>query len=125
MISQVDMLASFSRMLHVRLPEDYDMDSEDMLNALMGKSNIGRAVLVEQGLKALSIVQNDWKYIEPSNEKPMDELTNIELGNSKQPQLYYLADDSREKYNIAEKHPLKVKELAEALQKIRERYTSK
>jgi hypothetical protein len=101
------------------------MDSEDMLNALMGKSNIGRAVLVEQGLKALSIVQNDWKYIEPSNEKPMDELTNIELGNSKQPQLYYLADDSREKYNIAEKHPLKVKELAEALQKIRERYTSK
>jgi hypothetical protein len=90
------------------------------MDALMGKTNQGRKVLVEQG-GALSVINGDWKYITPSkgpaNTGPL--LTNIETGNSLKPQLYHLKDDIGEKNNLAEKYPEKVKEMASLLEKIK------
>lgn len=94
-------------------------DSENLLNALLGKSTIGRKVLVEQGLESIAILNGDWKYIEPNNGKKMNTLTNTELGNSPLPQLYNLKNDIGEKNNLAEKHPEKVKELAALLLSIK------
>jgi arylsulfatase A-like enzyme len=120
MISQIDLLASFSSMLKIKIPAGDAPDSEDMLNALLGKSTIGRNVLVEQGLSSLAIVKENWKYIEPNNGPVMNALTNTELGNNSKGQLYDLSNDIGEKNNLEEKYPQKVNELSGLLQKIKD-----
>lgn len=111
MICQIDLIASFADLLNKKIPAGDAPDSKNMMNVLLGKSNKGRTMLVEQGLQSLALVKDDWKYIEPSNAPRMDTLTNIELGNSKLPQLYNLKNDIGEKNNLAEKYPEKVKEM--------------
>lgn len=118
MISQIDLLASFSNMLNV--PVKDLKDSENMSDALLGKTNIGRDYLVEQGFTDnLAIIHGNWKYIEPRKEPKMNKLVNIELGNDLEPQLYDLSTDIGEKNNLAKKYPKKVKELHEKLSSIR------
>lgn len=119
MISQIDLLASFAQLLHKKLPAGDGPDTENMLDALLGKSKKGRNILVEQGLPSLAIVKDDWKYIAPDNGKAMDTLTNIELGNNPLPQLYNLRNDIGEKNNLAEKYPEKVKEMEALLLSVR------
>lgn len=119
LISQIDLLASFSKMLNIA-PEDFPMDSENTIDVLLGKSNKGREYLVEQGFTDnLAIIQGDWKYIEPKEGPKMNELVNIELGYDKQPQLYNLSTDIGETNNLAKKYPKKVKELKAKLEEIK------
>ena len=125
LISQVDFMASFSKLLNVEIEGNTAVDSEDLLNTLLGKTDQGRTVLVEQGIVSLGIVKGNWKYIEPNKGPALNKLTNIELGNSLQPQLYDLQNDIGEKNNLADKYPEVVKELSENLQKIKARTIKK
>lgn len=118
LISQVDLLASFAKLLNRKLEKAEAPDSHDMLNVLTGKSRSGRDVLIQQG-GALSLVKGDWKYIQPSKGPALFALTGIESGNSPEPQLYNLAKDPGEKINLADEHPEKVQELAALLEKIK------
>ncbi|MBD0831644.1 sulfatase family protein [Aestuariibaculum sediminum] len=119
MISQVDLLGSFSKMLNIESGWE-KMDSEDVLEALLGKSQKGRTYLVEQGLRDnLAIIKDHWKFIEPHGGPAIERLTNIELGNLNKPQLYNLSTDIGELYNLADKYPEKVKELSIQLEQIR------
>jgi len=102
MVSQVDLLASFASLLKRPLTASEAPDSYNMLNAFLGKSAKGRDWLVEQNIdNALSIVKDNWKYIEPNNGAAVNTLTATELGNSPAPQLYNLANDIGEKHNQA------------------------
>jgi arylsulfatase A-like enzyme len=96
------------------------MDSENILDAFLGKSSKGRSVLVEQG-GALSIVKDGWKYITPNNgpTNTGPKLTNVETGNLPTPQLYNLKEDIGEKNNLADKYPEKVKEMETLLEKFK------
>jgi arylsulfatase A-like enzyme len=120
LICQMDFMASFSKLLNTPIPSADAFDSENVLDALMGKSNQGRTVLVEQG-GALAVINGDWKYITPSkgpaNTSPL--LTNIETGNFPTPQLYHLKEDIGEKNNLASKYPEKVREMETLLEKIK------
>lgn len=116
MVCQIDLMASFAEMLRQTIAPKEASDSENVLKALLGKSNIGRSVLVKQG-GALSITKNDWKYIEPNNGQAVNTLTNIQLGNLPKPQLYNLKTDIGEQNNLADKHPQIVEELASYLKK--------
>tara|TARA_R110001592_G_scaffold361272_1_gene671572 strand:- start:32069 stop:33553 length:1485 start_codon:yes stop_codon:yes gene_type:complete len=119
MISQVDLLASFSKLLQVNY-DTTDLDSEDTLEALMGKSNKGREYLVKQGLTDnLAIIHQNWKYIQPAKGAAIEKHTKIELGKSLEPQLYNLNTDIGETNNLAKKHPQKVKELQNKLNQIK------
>nr|WP_183574909.1 arylsulfatase [Mucilaginibacter sp. X5P1] len=118
LVSQMDLLASFSGFLKQPIPAGNASDSEDLMNALLGKSNQGRSVYIEQG-GALAIVKDGWKYITPNNGSPYDKLVNIETGNSPEPQLYNLNEDIGEKHNLAVQYPAKVKELADLLNSIK------
>lgn len=120
LLSQVDLLPSFSKMLNVKLEKDQLIDGEDILQAMFGETNKGRTVLVEQGINSLAIRKKNWKYIEPSNGPTVNILTNIEMGNNQQPQLYDLNKDIGEKENLASRHPEITKELAKLLQQIKE-----
>lgn len=118
LICQIDLLASFSSLLHQAIPAGDAMDSENIIDALTGKSNKGRLVLVEQG-GALSIIKGNWKYIEPTNGQSFYELASIESGNLKAPQLYNLNEDIGERNNLAETYPDIVKEMSLLLEAIK------
>jgi hypothetical protein len=113
MVCQMDFIASFSKLLDVKITPNEQLDSENTLNAFLGTSKSGRKILVEQSIKNFAIIQNEWKFIPPnngpSNTGPL--LTNIETGNSILPQLYHLKKDPGESTNLATEFPNKVKEL--------------
>ena len=123
MVSQIDLLASFSKLLNQPILKGDAPDSENTLDAFLGKSDKGREVLIEQGGNvlgkggALAIVKDNWKFIPSNDGSPYEKLVDIETGNSTEPQLYNLNDDLGEKYNLAKKHPKKVKELSDLLKK--------
>lgn len=121
MLSQVDFMASFSKMLNINSEADVATDSEDVFDAMLGKKDRGRTVLIEHGMESLAIVKERWKYIEPNRGPALNILTNIALGNNAQSQLYDLDKDIREENNLANLHPEVVNELAGILQKIKER----
>ncbi len=118
LVSQVDFLASFAALTGYKLPREAAPDSLDTLEALLGQSEQGRVELVEQA-RALSLRQWQWKYIEPNDGPKINRNTDTELGNHPEPQLYHLAVDIGERRNLAAEHPDKVKEMAEALERIR------
>ena len=118
LISQMDFLASFARLLNQQIPKGQAYDSENMLSAFLGKSKKGRSTHVQQG-GAISITKDGWKYIEPSAGPALSRLVNIETGNSAEPQLYNLNTDISEKNNLAKQYPNRVKELAKLLEQIR------
>jgi len=113
LISQVDLLATFAQMLNKPVSEDVK-DSTPLLSTVQGKEKIGKKTNIQHS-RTLAIVKDNWKYIEPSNAPTYNALTNIELGNSIEPQLYNLANDIGEKINLASQHPEKLKELQKLL----------
>ncbi len=118
LVCQIDFMASFAKLLHYPLTAQEANDSEDVLDAFLGKSKIGREALIEQG-GTLSILKGNWKYIEPHVGPAVYELTNIESGNLSEPQLYDLNNDIGEQNNLATRRPELAKELADLLQRIR------
>ncbi|MEI7984867.1 MAG: arylsulfatase [Armatimonadota bacterium] len=115
-VSQIDFLSTFASFLDQPLKPDEGVDSLSLLDALFGKSNIGRTTFIEYA-GTLAIREGNWKYIAPSTKSAYDASTRIELGNSKEPQLYDLAKDPGEKVNLASKNPDIVKRLSQLLTK--------
>ena len=114
MISQVDMVATIGALTQQSVPAGQAIDSENMLEAFMGKSLKGREILIENS-SILAIIEGDWKYIQPKAGPAIFALTNIESGFLSEPQLYNLKNDIGEKENLAKKFPERVKKLAELL----------
>ena len=51
-------------------------DSRDQLNNFLGTDTIGCDYVVQQNLNnTLSIIQNNWKYIEPSDKPALEHWT--------------------------------------------------
>lgn len=119
LVSQIDLLASFSVMLHKPIKLTDTLDSENILPAIVGKSTTGRSVLIEHA-GSYAIVKDQWKYIEPSNGISFAPLTATETGNAPIEQLYNLKEDMGEHKNIAEQYPQKVKALKAQLKIIKE-----
>lgn len=118
LVSQIDFMASFSRLLNIELPPGEAPDSEQLLEAFLGKSGKGRTVLVKQGLEPTVLLRGDWKYICPSDKQAYNRLTNIDLGNRKFPQLFFLKTDPGEQQNLADTHPELVREMDALLQEM-------
>jgi len=118
LVSQIDLLASLAALTGQTLAPGAAPDSHDSLKALLGGSQVGRAFVVEQAA-ALSLIVGDWKYIEPRDGPAVERGTNIELGNSPEPQLYDRGADPGERRNLAAQFPDRVKELAARLAAIR------
>jgi len=118
LISQVDLLASIATLTGQPLTPGDGPDSRDTLPALLGASAVGRTDLVKQG-SGTSVRQGSWKYIEPNTRPAMNPQTSTELGNAPDPQLYDLSADPGERTNLASRHPEKVAELQELLDRVR------
>ena len=131
LVSQVDLLASFSALVGstsargdntratVDKQEGGPRDSENVLPALLGTSKTGRTRAGRAGGDAAGAQAGAWKYIPPSQGPRIQQNTNTETGNDPEPQLYDLAKDPGERTNLAAAHPEKVRELAALLEGIR------
>jgi arylsulfatase A-like enzyme len=121
LISQVDLYASLAALTKQSILTGDAPDSENFIKTILYKSGKSRAWVIEQSVTStLSLITQDWKYIEPSGGARMIKETNIELGNDSHPQLYNLKEDLGERNNRAVEFPQRVKQMDEQLRKIRQ-----
>ena len=99
LVSHIDLFASFANLIGVKIPKGAAVDSRNQIKALLGKDKKGRDYVIESA-RSLSITDGEWKYITPNNANPYNKLTQTELGNSKEEQLYNLKIDVGEKENM-------------------------
>ena len=109
LVTQVDFLASFARLLKCDLPAGAAPDSRDTLDAFLGKDPKGSDVILEQADR-LAIRRGPWKYIEGAAR---------EKNGDRGPALYNIADDISEQNNLIAAHPDTASELAGLLEKHR------
>ena len=119
LLSQVDFYASLAELTEQTLQPGDAPDSQNLLPVLLGQSDEGRELMVEES-QILSLRKGDWKYI-PATEVTADwmERKGIEGGLQNTPQLYDLSNDPGEQNNLADEYPEKVEEMDTDLQKIR------
>ena len=116
LLSQVDLLASIAKLVNVKVDPTMAPDSEDHLDAWLGKTNKGREYMLEEGF-SFALRMGDWKYIEPMSGKPKSWLKNkgVRTGLINEPQLYHLAEDTSEIKNLSLQYPGKLETMRKKL----------
>ncbi len=110
LVSQMDLLASIAEL--VGQPLQGESDSENILPALLGKSDVGRKSLVLEANGKLAIRAGEWVMIPPYG-GPERNLTGNELGNMPEFGLYNLKEDIGQKKNVSSQYPEKLEEIKE------------
>lgn len=102
LVCQIDILASLAKMLGTEVK---NTDSQNLLSVFMGESIKGRDNLVIEANTKTAFRQGDWLLIPPYAGDAILQEVNIELGNSKEYQLYNLKDDIGQQTNLAKSKP--------------------
>ncbi|MEN9535373.1 MAG: hypothetical protein RIR37_646 [Verrucomicrobiota bacterium] len=111
LVSQVDFTASFAALTGQKIPAGDARDSENVLPALLGESQMGRTKLVvHDGFRVLGLRDGKWKYIQP--------VKNARDGESTKGELYNLESDLAEKNNLIASNPEMAQTLSEELQRV-------
>ncbi len=118
LISQVDLLASLAALAGARIPADQAVDSQNLLEVMLGKSDQGREHLVQQGIGMKSIRVGDWKYVPPGQIRNRGGIGVNNFDRINEPgALFFLPEDPAEENNVAHRYPAKVAELKSLLAK--------
>lgn len=117
LVCQMDILASLERLLGAT--ETDGLDSENMLDVFLGKSNKGREGLIIEATSRTALRQGDWLMIPAYNGEKVNTAVNIELGNSSVPMLFNLKEDEGQSNNLAQDNPDKLNEMMDAFISIR------
>ncbi|HAX94717.1 MAG TPA: arylsulfatase [Bacteroidales bacterium] len=121
LVSQIDFIASFADLLNQPLQPAEAKDSVNILQALLGREDVGRVELVTEGGTAKTVLRQDnWVYIPPYNGPSITK--NIELGNASYPQLYDLNTDTQQRRNLADENPSLIAEMEKRLKEIMQMY---
>jgi arylsulfatase A-like enzyme len=118
LLGQVDALATFAALVGQPVDDDTAPDSLPQLDAWLGRDRIGRDHLVLQA-GSLALREGRYKFIEPSERPAFAKLTQTELGNAKEPQLYDLAQSPGETDNLAAREPERAAAMAARLAALR------
>src|SRR5690606_9906996 len=116
LVCQVDLFTSLAALVG---SDTRGEDSEDLLDAFMGRSDQGRDVLVLEAMTKTAFRQGDWVMIPPYKGPAINTQVNIELGNSEGFRLYNLRDDLGQRTNLASSHPEKLREMVIAFEAVR------
>ncbi|MBC8152015.1 MAG: arylsulfatase [Bacteroidetes bacterium] len=120
LVSQIDLLASFAKLIGQAVPSGQAPDSQNQLAAWLGETKMNREHVIEHAVSGtLSLVRGNWKYIEPGQGVKLMKNSNTETGADPQPQLYDLTTDLAEQKNVAANQADKVLELKSLLEEIR------
>jgi arylsulfatase A-like enzyme len=114
LICQVDFPATFAALAGTKFEFNTAPDSQNMLPALLGETQQGRANLIEHA-GGLAVRSGDWKFIPKRPGRARTQFTDTETGNNPDVQLYNLRTDPGETNNLASENPEKVKELVALL----------
>ncbi len=106
LVSQLDFVASFASLLKVTLHADDAADSRNMMNAFLGKTDVGLPYMLEEA-RQLAVRRGEWKYVAPTSKKA--------VGG----ELYNLGDDVGEQKNVLQAFPEIAKEMSELLEALR------
>lgn len=120
-LSQIDLFSTFAAIVGAQLANEEAPDSQNQLNALLGRDKKGREHIIEHAATH-SITVGNWKYIVPNDYAAYSKLTDTEYGNDPKPQLYNLKKDRGERHNLAQQYPKRVAELAAKLDKYLKEY---
>ena len=112
MVNQLDFMASFAKLIDVKLPATEAVDSRNMLSVLLGESDKGHTYMIEESW-GLALRHNDWKYIGPATPKWPRGRALIK------PSLYNLENDPSEQNNVIEEYPEKAEELKTILNRLK------
>jgi len=116
-VCQMDLKASFAQLLDVQSAES---DSENVLNSLLGRSEIGRDDIVLEGSgEKVAFRKGDWVLIPPYKGPALDNDVNIELGNSPDYQLYNIKEDPGQRTNLYSSFKCKADELTAGLSSVK------
>lgn len=115
LVSQIDL---FSSLASLAGSEQRAYDSQDLLEALTGKSDQGRDELVLEAITKTAFRKGDWVMIPPYENPKINSKKDIESGNSSEYSLYNLKDDIGQQTNLAPTHIEKLKEMKTAFLKI-------
>ncbi|MCF8379227.1 MAG: arylsulfatase [Bacteroidales bacterium] len=116
LVCQVDLLSSIASLLGSDVRTS---DSQDLVNVLFGRSTEGRENLVLEATSRTAFRQGDWLMIPPYKGVEINTDVDIELGNSRDYQLFNLKQDVGQQMNLASKEPEKLKQMIEAFVEIR------
>lgn len=116
LVCQIDLLASLAKLVGADIKPS---DSQNQLNAFLGKSKNGRKNLVLEANTKTAYREGDWLLIPPYEGTAVLKEVNIELGNSPEYQLYNLKNDIGEKNNLAKEKPAKLHKMIKAYEAIR------
>ncbi len=115
-VSQIDLLSSLASLVG---SEVRTRDSENYLDAFFGKSKTGRDELILEATTRTALRKGDWVLIPPYKGQALNKSVNIELGNSKDYQLYNLKEDIGQQINLAESNKEKLEEMITIFKNIR------
>lgn len=101
MVCQIDIMPSIAELIGAEVPA---MDGENILPALMGKSQEARTSLVHEAGGKLSYRSGKWGLI-PSYKGEALNQKNIETGANEQITLWDLESDPAQQNNVAEQYP--------------------
>ena len=116
MVCQMDLLSSLAKLIDSDIREN---DSEELLEVFLGESFLGRDELVIEATSRTAFRKGDWAMIPPYNGPAVSKQVNIEIGNSKEYQLYNLKEDAGQQHNLATTNPEKLAELVAAFKAIK------
>ncbi|SDL32398.1 sulfatase family protein [Kriegella aquimaris] len=116
MVSQVDLLTSVAALVG---SDKKGEDSENLLDAFMGKTDTGREEMVLEATSRTAFRKGDWAMIPPYKGAAINKSVNIELGNDSEYQLYNLKEDLGQTKNLAKENPQKLQEMVNAYEAIR------
>ncbi|KAB1155477.1 sulfatase family protein [Flavobacterium luteum] len=116
LVCQVDLMESIAKLVVMDVKKT---DSQDLLNVFLGKSNKGRKNLIIEANTKTAFRQGDWLMIPPYPGDPILAEVNIEVGNSKDFQLYNLKKDIGQKQNLAKSQQKLLSAMVKDFEKIR------
>ena len=108
LVCQMDLMASLAALVGQNVE---GTDSQNILNTFLGKCDKGRESLIIEATSRTALRQGDWVMIPPYNGPAVIETVNIEIGNSKEYQLYNLKEDIGQENNLAQSNPDKLQEM--------------
>lgn len=122
LVCQMDLLSSISNLVGSDIRVE---DSQDLLGAFLGKTNEGRDSLVIEATSRTALRMGDWVLIPPYKGPAIIKQVNIEIGNSKEFQLYNIKEDIGQQNNLATTNKEKLEEMIATYKTIRGNVTNK
>lgn len=110
LVCQMDLFASLGKLVGGNVPDN--IDSQDILDAFLGKSGQGRKNLIQEAEGRLALREGDYSMI-PPYEGPERNYSKNELGNLPDYALFNMKEDPSQMKDISAEEP----EILEAMKK--------